>query len=219
MLYQAMDTRFIIEMVVGLLLGVATWAWSLYEYRGSPERSVRTTYFTTPANSALSTVGIIIPALAGLFTFLYSTSPGHSYSSLLAAIAFFFMVLLLAVWLTFSLMKKAKADENITLRFPKDRRFITSIGLMQVFLLISLLYLAIFLLVELPVPARKAPGTALLAKSMVKVGQTRSEVEHLWGTPSSSSSITEYKNDRSTFRLFFDASGRLGKIENIKEEQ
>jgi hypothetical protein len=93
-------------------------------------RKLKSDYLKTPTSTALTVLGLLLPILVALTSYLYTARPDMSYGSLLATIILYFAVLLVAIWETFAILKKATDQDIIELQYPNDRRYITGLGLM-----------------------------------------------------------------------------------------
>lgn len=217
MIYE-LDIKLAIELLAGAVFGFLMWMGSRRTHKdGQNPRTLRLGFFTSAVNNVILIIAVAVPVLVGLLSYLSTKAPLVNYSSMYAAITFLFLALVVAVWLTFAILKKATDEEKITLSFPKDRRFITAMGLLYAFIVTGLVYFAHFFLFDLPAPSRANAGMILLARPKAQVGQTREEIERMWGRPNSTGTMVEYKTLNSSIRLVFDASGRLEKTDEIKE--
>lgn len=183
---------------------------------GKP-RSLKADYLKAPTSTALTVLGLLLPILVALTSYLYTTRPTLEYGSLLTTIVLYFVVLLVAIWETFAILKKADDTDIIQLTYPTDRRFITALGLMYGGLLLGLFFFAYFFLFEIrPAPAIATPTTAatqLVQRTPLMLDMARDDVHRLWGIPSRSSNyFDEYDGDKCKFVVVYDHTGKILKL-------
>ncbi len=190
-------------------------------------RTVKTVdYFRVPTSNALVILGLLLPSLVAVASYLYINNPEGRYSSLLATIVVLFLVLIVAIWETFALLKKGDSANQITIDLPEDRRYVTALGLMYGLLLLGLFYVAVFFLFELP---QKRIGSAQqpispsgyqLMKPIPRIDQTKDQILSMWGPPTSedvAGRILIYESDHSVVRLTFDANQKLVEINDRRK--
>jgi hypothetical protein len=216
---------------VEFLVIIVVW-WGVYllvkKWWTAPTYTVKSDYLRVPTNNALVVLGLLLPILTALAAYLYMNAPQSSYSSLLASIVVMFLVLVVAMWETHSLIGMGGTDDTIVININHDRNLVVGLGLIFALLLLGLLYFAIFFLFELtplPGPAAK-PGddgrTAyFLSVRKAYLDQTREQVIQSWGKPNSTNADNtkfEYFFDGSTIHLHFDANGRLQAINETRNK-
>ena len=222
---QFTTLRFWIEMAgAAAVLLIVFFASLHYNKTGSKEWKVE--FFRIPTSNALIVLGLLVPTMVALASYLYINNPEGKYSSLLATIVVMFLVLVFAIWETFALLKKGDAGDKIKINFPEDRRFITTLGFMYGLLLLGLFYFALFFLFELP-PKRASttqqtagPADYYLAKPHPRIDQTKDEILSLWGQPTGeeqANRILIYASDHSIIRLAFDENQKLVEISNRRK--
>ena len=217
---QFTTLRFLIEMLIASAVCLIVYfASRTYNKRGHREMKVE--FFRIPTSNALVVLGLLVPIMVALASYLYVNNPEGKYSSLLATIVVMFLVLVVAIWETFALLKKGGKGDAITITMPADRRFVTGLGLMYGLLLLGLFYFAVFFLFELPRKAlnssQRAFGPAVypLLKPNPRIDQTRDQILSVWGQPSGedqANRILIYESDHSVIRLTFDEKQKLVEI-------
>jgi hypothetical protein len=109
-------------------------------------RELRVEYLKSPASMTLSTIALVLPVIAGLASYVLNKGIHSDLSFLAAAILLFLASFVVAFWEAFGLMKKLGTSETVQLVFPKDRGFITGLGLMYLYFLLGVFSLVAFLL-------------------------------------------------------------------------
>ena len=215
---QFLHPGFVASMVVSFALGLAFVLASRHYNPKGASRKLSVEYFRTATSTSLTIVGLLAPILTAVLSYLYLKNPSGDYSRLLATVVLLYLVLFLTVWATFAILRKAKGDSVITLSFPEDRRYITSMGLMYVFQLIGLVLFAWFFILDLPrshagdEPMPVAGGRILLRPS-VSIGADRADVLRLWGAPSSiAAGRLVYSTGASSIVVQFDGADRVSAI-------
>jgi hypothetical protein len=207
-----------IELLVAVIIAVIFWRASIWYNKDIPSpHKIKADYLKGPATTALTVLGLLVPILVALAAYLYTTESAVKLGSLATTIILYFAVLVLATWQTFALIKKATADETISLDLPQDLRFVTCQGLIYVFLILGLVYFAIFFRIEMKAPNvnRTSPATAdttayRILRPSVHVSATRSDVYNAWGAPSRQKfSSAEYDTPDAVLELTFDTANRL----------
>jgi hypothetical protein len=199
------------------------------------DRKIHLTFFSSPLNTVLVIMTIGLPALLGFTGFLYKNRPAADYSSLFAALVAFLLVLLIAFWISFSLLQKGNEQDAVQLSLSKNNadgtpnkkrelRFIKGMGAMYGLLLVGFCYIAFFFLFELQLPAKEtstsSSATIYLLKPPLTMNISRSEVESRWGEPTTYNSATRlywYQTSDSDISLEFDGDGNLMKIEETRK--
>lgn len=230
MLSQFFSLTVGMELVIALAWGVAIWFASRYygSFVTKPMK-FKADYLKAPTSNALTVLGLVVPILVALTSYLYSNRPTANYGSLLATIVLYFMVLIVAIWETFSLLQKAQTDDTIELIYPQDRVYVTGLGLMYGMLVLGLLFFAYFFLFEIR-PAEAVANSAgtlsalrpmeavyLVERPLLQVDETKADVLRLWGQPSRASANTaEYDLDRSVLRIAFDKNERIEQLSVVR---
>jgi hypothetical protein len=214
---------------VGFQLGFAAvwaatiWRVSIYVNKGVESRKLNADYLKTPTSNVLTVLGLTVPILVALISYLYTSQPKSDYGSLLSTTTLYFVVLLIAIWETFAILKKAGDDDKLTLTYPADRRFVTGLGLMYGMLILGLIYFASFFLFEVSAPVR-TPDTAVavsanqtLLRRELYVNTTRDEMVRAWGAPArASAGVVEYDSPTSIIKIVFDTGGNIQSISETR---
>jgi hypothetical protein len=210
------------EFVVAFLLVVAIYFGTRYYYK-TQTVSLQADALRKPVEHTFSVVGLLLPVLVAVTSYLFSKNPSGSYPSLLATLAILFLIVPIAIWHTFALVSKTNAQGVVALTFPNDTRFIAAIGMIYVLLFCALGTVAVFLITELqPVPEKQlsaGSGIILLQKPAIRINQSREDVLVVWGVPVSIDSLTSsaiYETDNSTIKLQFDSTNRLQSFTQIR---
>ena len=183
---QFMTLRFGVEIGLAALLCLIIYV-AARVYNKSGEREVKVDYSRTPTSNALVVIGLLVPLMVGVASYLYVSNPERKYSSLLATIVVMFVVLVVAIWETFALLQKGGNSDSIKIKLPQDRRYIIGLGWMYALLLLSLVYFGMFFLFELPAtgaagkPEPAGPAVYVLLKPQLKIDQTKDETLRAWG--------------------------------------
>ncbi len=222
---QFMTQRFWIE--IGIAGGVCLIVWiASKSYNTAAEKDIKVDYFRIPTSNALVVLGLLVPIMVGLASYLYVNNPEGKYASLLATIVVMFIVLVVAIWETFALLKKGDTADTIKIQLPADRRYITAMGLMYALLLLGLFYFAMFFLFELPPKAvvnkPQAFGQAgySLLKPNPRIDQTKDEILKAWGQPTGedlSKRTLLYEANHSVIQLTFDENQKLVEINDRRK--
>jgi hypothetical protein len=210
---------FLVSIGVAVLLGLLFVLASRAYNTAKTPRKLSVDYFRTATSTSLTIVGLLAPVLVAVLSYFYLKSPTGDYSVLLATVVLLYVVLVLSVWATFAILRKAKGESAITLTFPADRKYITSMGLMYAFQLLALFLFAYFFLIDLPrshVAEAPAPivGGRLLLRPSLSLGASRDDVLRAWGAPSSIGGprALGYSTDSSTIVVEFNESDRVSAI-------
>jgi hypothetical protein len=219
---QFITMRFGIEMAIAIALaGIMLLAVRLYN-PAVKTKTIKVDYFRIPTNNALVVLGLLVPILTALAAYLYTSDPSGQYSFLLASISVLFVVLIVAIWETFALLGKAQDGDLITVTLPADRPHIVCMGVMYGFLLLGLMYFALFFLFELS-PTKTTGkqgeqnlgGSYSLMKPAARIGQQKDDLMKSWGQPAGQDSVAKtltYQSERSQIRLTFDDEGKLVEV-------
>lgn len=217
---QFITKTFAIEIAIAIFFCIVIY-WVVRHYNKGTSK-VKLDYFRVPTNNVLVILGLLAPIMIGLASYLYVNNPKGHYSSLLATITVMFLVLIVTLWETFALPKKADAtDDTITLTFPGDLKYIVGLGWMYALLLLALGLFAWFFLFELPSatvvssPQAPAHSSYALLKPAVSIGQSRQEVLSIWGASTSEDSVNRvliYESTQSVIRLTFDQNQVLVEV-------
>lgn len=219
---QFISLRFWIEIAISVLVAVAIYIATRYYNRSSAEKDIKVDYFRVPTNNVLIVLGLLVPSLVTLASYLYVKDPRGNYASLLATIVLMFFVLIVAIWETFALLKKAQNGDVIKVKMPDDRKYIIGMGWMYASLLIGLIYFSIFFLFEL-VPVNNQKNEEVLSKvnayyllkPKIRINQPKEEVIKLWGQPISEDATNrklQYESENSILQLSFDEQQKLVEI-------
>ena len=219
MIDHVLTPFFGIAMVIAIILAVIVREASKFFHKDIDERKMKSEFLRLPVSNTLTVVGLLLPTLAALSGFLYTKHPNGDYSTIVTVIAVLLIVLVIAIWETFALLKKATTSEDITLKLPDDRRFITGLGIIYVYLIGSLALLVFFFLFDLPMPATKAktsPATQYyIGKPVLQIGSLESVVEQTWGAPikrEPARRLMRYETRDSKIDLIFDTQGKLEQV-------
>lgn len=221
MISQFGNALFWVLIAIVLVWAVVMSLVTRYLWRNVPTRPMKADYLRVPTNSALTILGLLTPVLVALAAYLYTNFPQGTYTFLLATITVFFMVLFVAIWETFSILRKATITDTIELTMPEDLRFIVGMGWIYSFLLIALIYFSLFFLFELAPPPSVPPqgvgkgDSYYLAKPKAHIDQLKADVVKQWGEPTSANQAgnqIDYDTEQSTVHLQFDATGKLKQI-------
>ena len=212
-----------ISIGIAILLGAAfVFASRQYNPKGTT-RKMSVDYFRTATSTSLTIVGLLTPILVAVLSYLYLKQPSGNYSVLLAVVVLLYIVLVLAVWATFAILRKAKGDSVITLSFPADRKYITSMGLLYSLQLLALVLFAYFFLIDFPrthagEAAVQTVGGRLLLRPAIAVGTSRSEVLRVWGPPASATarSLT-YSTGSASLVVQLDQTDHVSAIIELGE--
>jgi len=232
MIIQFEKSMFWVELGVAVAWLAILWFASRHynpsDSKDPKARTIKADYFKTPTGNALTILGLLVPFLVALAAYLYSKSPGANYSSLLTTIVLYFGVLIIAIWETFALLKKATDSDSIVLTLPADQRFLTGLHFMYGLLLLGLVYFAIFFLFEFGANVTSderhlALLSRVLLRQEVHVDESREKVVSVWGMPSGENLAKrwiEYRSPNSIIRIEFDADDRvLNIVESRLQEQ
>lgn len=124
MIGEFINIKFTIEMFIALVWAFILWVLTRTYWKKDTE--IQSDYLKVPTNNALIVLGLVIPILVALASYLYTKNPEGAYSSLLATIVLYFLVLLLAIWQTFSIISVASKQDTVKIKIPDDRKIITS---------------------------------------------------------------------------------------------
>lgn len=125
---QILKPGFWVGLAILVVAWVLAWLLSWGLNRGSGERQIHLSFFSNPVSDLLAIIAFGLPALVGVTASLYRNQPEADYSSLLTSIVGLLLVIAIAFWLTFSLLSKANCTEVVKLQLPKERHFITAMG-------------------------------------------------------------------------------------------
>ena len=221
MLRQFWSATIAVELSVALGWAIILWLASRYYSKAlsGQKVTVKADYLKAPTTTALTVLGLVVPILVALTSYLYVTEPNANYGSLLSTIILYFGVLILAIWETFAILQKATPQDTVDLTYPDDRKFVTALGLMYGMLVLGLLYFAYFFLVEVrpnaPTAglARWAGASYFVQRPAIKIDNDRTTVYGSWGTPArGSSQSVEYDTDKGVIAIEFDADGKVRQI-------
>jgi len=225
MIGEFINIKFAVEMFFALLVATILWVVMRLSWKKSVE--IKSDYLKTPTNNVLIVLGLVIPILVALASYLYTKNPEGVYSFLLATIVLYFFVLLLAIWQTFSIISVASIGDTIKIKIPEDRKIIISMSWMYGFLVLGLIYFAIFFLCELESPSktvktgRKFTDFILLEKPEIEINQNKDQIIKAWGEPinylDEEKNKLKYQSDNSIIFLDFDKNGILYKILKIRK--
>ncbi|MEM1152705.1 MAG: hypothetical protein AAGI44_01100 [Pseudomonadota bacterium] len=110
------------------------------------KRVLRVEHIRAPANLILGTVGITLPIVTGFASYSLDRTTGASVSALFATVLMLLASFLCAFWVPIGITKLLSEADTVTLSFPKDRSFLTALGLANIYFLLALLSLVWFLL-------------------------------------------------------------------------
>jgi hypothetical protein len=219
MLTQFLSPTVAFEMIIAVVWFFVLCFASKYYSKAlnGTTRSLKADYLKTPTATALTVLGLLLPILVALTSYLYATRPSVDYGSLLTTIVLYFIVLIIAIWETFAILKKAGENDVIAIIYPRDRRFITGLGLMYGGLLLGLFYFAYFFLFEIRSASAPSPqpptANQLVRRPALLLEMSRDEVRRAWGTPARSpGNSDEYEGDRCRFVVTYDGSGKIQKL-------
>jgi hypothetical protein len=223
MLRQFFSLTVAVELLIAAVWATTLWLASRYYSKPLKGKTVKlkSDYLKTPTSNALTVLGLVVPLLVALTSYLYASRPDADYGSLLSTIILYFGVLILAIWETFALLKKATPDDTIELLYPDDRRFVTGLGLMYGMLVLGLGYFAFFFLFEIRPTVQNPPTTPqqvqafpyLVSRPALRVDSARDDVFHAWGAPARViGSAVEYDLDHAVLRVSFDGVGKVQQL-------
>jgi len=223
MLRQFLTLKVALELLGAAMWGLFIWRASVALNKNETKRTLKADYLKTPTGNALTVLGLTVPILVALISYLYTNDPVADYGSLLSTTTLYFFVLLVAIWQTFAIMKKAKESDTIELDYPADRRFITGLGLMYGMLILGLFYFASFFLFEVATPkpreAVSLPSMAAqpILRAPLHVNISRDDVIRAWGLPArSAANNVEYDTPTAVVKMTFDKTGILQTITETK---
>jgi hypothetical protein len=220
MVRQFFSLTVAVELIIAAVWALTLWLMARYYAKPLDGKSIKlkSDYLKTPTSNALTVLGLVVPILVALTSYLYASRPDANYGSLLTTIILYFGVLVLAIWETFAIIKRAKDDDSLLLSYPDDRRFITGLGLMYGMLILGLCYFAFFFLFEIrpqttkPITSEAKPSAAtyLVARPPISLDTTRDQLLQSWGSPHASTDNTcEYALNNGVMRVSFDKTGRV----------
>ena len=227
MLHKFNTPTFWIEIVCAIVVWILAFV-AIKRYWKEEEFKIKSDYLRVPTNNAMVVLGLLIPILVALASYFYTKEPEATYSSLLAAIVVLFIVLIVAIWETHSILQVATNTDTVTIRIPGDRSLIVGLAVIYSFLVLGLVYFSIFFLFELsplksPKPATNVSGPSFnLVKPRVHINESRDEILQSWGAPTNSDAgktQLDYRSDQSTVRLLFDEQGKLKEIIETRSSQ
>ncbi len=219
--------EFLVELIIIIVWGIIIYLGVRYYNSDKKTKDIRADFIRVPTNNTLVVIGILVPIFVALAAYLYTKNPQGSYASLLASITLMFFILILAIWQTYAILKKATTQDYIQLEMPEDRRYITCMGLMYGYLILGLIYFAYFFLVELTPPPSTTLSTSVaiqsnvfyIGKPRINLDQSRDELIKSWGTPKTQNSQnTEltYESSKSKIRFVIDNKGNVIEIHETK---
>jgi hypothetical protein len=218
-----MTSWFWIEVLVAVVLAVAVILLTNEYYRGKANRTLDVEFLRTPTTNILAVLGLLLPLLIALAAYFYKEAPDLKYPSLLASIVLMFLVIVAAVWHSYALLSADSTDSKVTITIPKDLQFISTIGVMYIWLILSLTYIGIFFVRELPVPTshslRRTQGSEyFIGKPYVSINERKDAILRTWGVPTTDSAgVLYYISPISTIRMSFDSSGTLLSITEARK--
>lgn len=176
---QVFNLRFVIAILIAVACCVGVVLLGKALNRGAPKQiSSPAELFTKPIDNTFTVLGIAIPALGGLLAFLYSSYPTGRYSLLFASLLICIFVLLLAVWLSFSIWRVASETGTLILQTDRDYKYLAVRILMYFGLMLALGYFVAFCLMELE-PLKKTESAEKLASLRVHLAQSDAHVTSL----------------------------------------
>jgi heme/copper-type cytochrome/quinol oxidase subunit 2 len=227
MLHKFNTLTFWIEIVVAIVVWILAFV-AVRSYWKPQNYEIKSDYLRVPTNNAMVVLGLLIPILVALASYFYTKEPEATYSSLLAAIVVLFIVLIVAIWETHSILQVATNTDNVTLKIPGDRSLLVGLAVIYSFLVLGLVYFSIFFLFELSPLKNSNPATNVskplfnLVKPRVHINESRDEILQSWGAPTNSDAgktKLEYQSDQSTVQLLFDEQGKLKEIIETRSSQ
>jgi len=214
-----------------MAVAIAIWIFAFLAvryYAKKQQYEVKSDYLRVPTNNAMVVLGLLIPILVALASYFYVKEPEATYSSLLAAIVVFFIVLIVAIWETHSILQAATNTDSVTIKIPADRSLLVGLAVIYSYLVLGLLYFSVFFLFELsPVKATnrnsELPQASFkLVKRRPYINQSRDEILQSWGAPTNADpdkKKLDYQSDQSSLRLVFDDEGKLQEIIEMRSSQ
>jgi hypothetical protein len=220
MIRYVLTSFFIGAMAFAIAVWIGVHYYAKYSHRDRTKRVMKSEFLRVPANNTFTVIGLLLPILAALSAYLYTTKPAGDYTRLVTVIAVLLAALMIAIWETFALLKKATTGDEITLEIPGDLRFITGLGILYAYLLMALILLVWFFLFDLPgssVPTRNLAGTAqyYIGKPGLRIGDSAGQIEKVWGAPVErrpAQRLLRYDAPESIIELTFDGQGTLERI-------
>lgn len=226
MIEKFLELRFFIEFGVALIWAIILYLLTLKYWTQNIE--LKSDYLKVPTNNTLIVLGLIVPILIALVSYLYTKNPEGTYSSLLATIILFFIVLIIAIWETFAILNIATKEDIVKINIPKNRQIISGMSFMYGFLILGLIYFAIFFLFEIESPPENTKSNnqisdfILLEKPHMEINQSREQIIKIWGEPLDYLDINKkklkYKSKVSFVYLNLDENDKLCKILYLKKE-
>lgn len=222
MFEQISSPRYIVEIAIAVAIGLVIYCATCCIYPSNVNKNItkKADGFRIPINNTLVILGLLVPVLMTSAAYFYLKYPTTKIESLLATITLMFIILCLAIFLNFSLLQKTDDNDKITLKMPNDRYFMFIKGLLYSYLVLGLLYFAIFFLFEIKPPLAKETiekadhkGCYFLEKSKLNLYQSKDDVLKIWGEPSSDKdNKLTYVLEYSVLVLTFDENQYLVEI-------
>jgi hypothetical protein len=159
--------------------------------------------FKIPINFSIQVLGIVVPILSIFTSYLVTKNSDLQIDFLLAAIALYFLVIIVATWQAFSIAR-ARVEDNtgkLLLNWEKDSAQISANAILYELIAAGFICLVLFFLLELnPKELAKtsvnAPESVSIMRQPLDIGMSNDDVIDLWGNPS------EYQNKSNTWVYF-----------------
>lgn len=217
-------TDYILTLEYAIQFFLAILIVSLFVVKGrqymTAQRQLKAEFLTAPVNTSLTILTFIIPLVIAAVA--YSESKGYTSGlpTILTSLSLLFICVLVAIWINFTLLKKGNSTDIITLDYPKDKQFISALGVIYGLLFFSFVYLGKYILfdfkMEKPViSVTENPYEVLVQRQAIFPGMSHDEVHALWGRPQSYDSAMKtelYKTEKQVLQLQYDEANNLNSI-------
>ncbi|KKO44723.1 hypothetical protein WG68_14360 [Arsukibacterium ikkense] len=216
----------IIPISVAIILAVLIFFCTRYFYNkdgaGETEHDFDRDLFKLPTNFSIQVLGIVVPILAVFTSYLVTKVPTADIDFLLAAIAIYFAVIVIATWQAFSIASTKVTNDKLMLSWHKNSSLIAANAIMYGLIAAGFACLLLFFLLELNPRAFSkkesiALETVVLLRAPISLGMRDTEVIQLWGLPSDQDAETNtwnYNSDNAHILVFFNSAGTVIKIIN-----
>ena len=203
-------------------IGIAV-AFSIIAYIGIKSQwknqiQMKADYLRVPTSNTFTVLGLLAPIVIAFASYVFLSKPVLSLPSLLSALILILFSFIIAFWNSFSILEKATKDDVLTLLMPKDIKFIFSLSLIYIYILLSLVYLAIALFSEWePVKLDEVKSSGdnpyFIARPKMEIGFSKNNIVAFWGKPDSVTNNTfKYQSNKAEIVFQFDSLGLLDQI-------
>lgn len=225
---ENLSSTFFICIAIGVFLMAFTIVMVKINYRRTSDAKFSVDLFKMPTSFSMQALGIVVPILIALASYIYLNSPEQTFQFLLASISIYSFVFVLATWSSFTLPNVSVdiADNTIKLEAGKSNHMalIHVRGLMYILLLYGFILLMLFFLQELKSkPNRQVDpltiehSAALLKRPLVSIGYTKNKVIESWGAPLKVNNENEWQYTVNNIHIImhFSHDGTIIKIEKL----